>query len=149
MNRRSGWTAEARPLVPGSASGEALVLEEPLSLWGGLDPGSGVIVEARHPQHGVSVRGRVLVMPAGRGSSSSSSVLAEAIRLRMAPLAILLAEPDEIVVIGALVAQLLGHRTCPVAVLRQADYDRIRSGDVVRIGVGGELKVELRSAPAG
>ena len=52
--------------------GVALVLEAPLSLWGGLDPATGLIVDARHPQRGVSVTGTVLVMPAVRGSSSSS-----------------------------------------------------------------------------
>jgi uncharacterized protein len=148
VKRRPGWTAETRSLVRGTAAGEALVLEEPLSFWGGVDPRSGSIIEARHPQHGVSVGGRVLVMPAGRGSSSSSSVLAEAIRRRTGPLAILLAEPDEIVVIGVLVVQLLGGPTCPVAVLDEADYRRIRSGDVVRIRPGGQLLVEPRSAPA-
>jgi uncharacterized protein len=148
VKRRPGWTAEARSLVRGTAAGEALVLEEPLSFWGGVDPRSGLIVEARHPQHGVSVGGRVLVMPAGRGSSSSSSVLAEAIRRRTGPLAILLAEPDEIVVIGALVVQLLGGATCPVAVLKEADYRRIGSGDAVQIQPSGRLRVEPRSASA-
>ena len=31
-------TDRPRILVPGIATGELLVLDEPLSLWGGLDP---------------------------------------------------------------------------------------------------------------
>jgi predicted aconitase with swiveling domain len=72
------------------------VLEAPLSLWGGLDPHSGRLCDHHHPQLGATIAGHILVMPSGRGSSSSSSVLAEAIRLGTAPAAILLAEPDEI-----------------------------------------------------
>ena len=64
-------------LLTGDAAGEALVLAEPLSFWGGVDPVTGTVIDARHPQRGECVAGRVLVMPAGRGSSSSSSVLAE------------------------------------------------------------------------
>ncbi|HXF36026.1 MAG TPA: DUF126 domain-containing protein [Actinomycetota bacterium] len=103
-----------RTLVAGRAVGPALVLAEPLSLWGGLDPATGRVIDARHPQLGARVTGRVLVMPTGRGSSSSSSVLAEAIRAGTAPAAIVLGEPDAILVLGAVVARELYGRTCPV-----------------------------------
>jgi predicted aconitase with swiveling domain len=105
-----------RTLVAGDARGDCLVLSEPLSLWGGLEPESGVIVDVRHPQRGEVVAGRVLVLPAGRGSSSSSSVLAEAIRLGTAPAAIVLGEPDPILALGAIVARELYGRTIPVVV---------------------------------
>jgi len=132
---RSGRGAElaARPLVAGEAAGPALVLEAPLSLWGGMDPHSGRVGDHHHPQFGASVSGRILVMPSGRGSSSSSSVLAEAIRLGTAPLAILLAEPDEILVLGALVAQHLYGRTCPVLVLPEAAGGAVATGDHVTV----------------
>ena len=64
--------AASRVLVPGVASGEVLVLDEPLSFWGGLDPDSGRLIDTHHPQVGASLAGRVLVMASGRGSSSSS-----------------------------------------------------------------------------
>lgn len=92
----------------------ALVLDEPLSLWGGLDPATGTIVEPRHPQRGAVVTGRVLVMPSARGSSSSASVLAEAARVGTAPAAIVLGEPDLILAIGAEVARELYGVTVPV-----------------------------------
>jgi predicted aconitase with swiveling domain len=108
--------AEARTLVAGSAEGEALVLDEPLSFWGGVDPATGDVIDVHHPQHGANVAGRVLVMPSGRGSSSSSSVLAEAIRSGTAPAAIVLLEPDPIVALGAIVARELYGATIPVVV---------------------------------
>jgi predicted aconitase with swiveling domain len=79
-------------------------------------------------------------MPTGRGSSSSSSVLAEAIRLATAPAAIVLREPDSVLVIGALVALELYGRTCPIVVLVPDHHERIRTGDPLelRLGVTGQ-----------
>ncbi len=74
------WLRMSQVMVAGEAEGEVLVLDEPLSFWGGVDETSGAIVDVHHPQRGAIVAGRILVMPAGRGSSSSSSVLAELIR---------------------------------------------------------------------
>jgi 2-haloacid dehalogenase len=142
---RSGNRAElqGRALLEGEAAGTALVLEEPLSLWGGLDPRSGRLCDHHHPQLGVTITGRVLVMPSGRGSSSSSSVLAEAVRLGTAPAAILLAAPDEILLLGALVAEYLYGRACPIVVLPEAAHATIATGDQVvvrgdRVVVGGD-----------
>jgi predicted aconitase with swiveling domain len=125
-----------RVLAPGTARGEAIVLEEPLSFWGGVDPWSGTVVDRRHPQAGARLAGRVLVMPFGRGSSSSSTVLAEAVRAGTAPAAIVLREPDPILALGAAVAQELYGRSLPVVVLLPGDYERIRTGDVVTVDAG-------------
>jgi uncharacterized protein len=131
--------AEVRPLVPGSAAGRAMVLSEPLSFWGGVDPAVGTIIDRHHPQAGESVRGRVLVMPSGRGSSSSSSVLAETIRAGTGPVAIMLAEPDGILALGALVASKLYGKTTPVVVVDDATYRSIAT----------DMEVEIRSADGG
>jgi hypothetical protein len=117
----------------------ALVLSEPLSFWGGVDPETGAITDAHHPQRGRAVAGRVLLMPSGRGSSSSSSVLAEAIRAGTAPAAILLTEPDAILVVGAVVAGELYGRTCPIVVLDPAAHAAISSGDRVAIEADGTV----------
>lgn len=95
---------------------EYLVLSESLSFWGGLDPVTGAIIDVHHPQHGATVTGKVLVMPHGRGSSSSPSVLAEALRLGTGPRAIVLEQEDPMVWLGAYVAELLYGVTCPVTV---------------------------------
>jgi predicted aconitase with swiveling domain len=121
---------EGRTLVPGEAHGPALVLTEPLSFWGGLDPATGTIIDVHHPQRGAVVTGSVLVMPGGRGSSSSSSVLAEAIRAGTAPAAIVLAEPDPIIALGAIVALELYGASIPIAVLELSDVDTMSPVDV-------------------
>lgn len=105
-----------RQLVSGVASGPLVVLEQGLSFWGGFDPVAGVVVDRSHPQVGVSLSGKVVFIPHGRGSSSSSSVLAEAMRLGTAPVGIVLGEPDSILVIGSLVARWLYGVACPIYV---------------------------------
>jgi predicted aconitase with swiveling domain len=132
---------EARTLVPGEARGPALVLDEPLSFWGGVDPETGDIVDVHHPQRGENISGRVLVMPSGRGSSSSSSVLAEAIRAGTAPVAIVLLEPDPILALGAIVARELYGRTIPVVVMEEI---AIGADDLVRVSATRDLPVVER-----
>jgi predicted aconitase with swiveling domain len=124
---------EGRALVGGSASGAALVLDEPLSFWGGLDPTTGRVVEVGHPQHGSVVTGRIVVMPSGRGSSSSATVLAEAIRLGTGPAGIVLGEVDQIVAIGALVAAELYGTAVPVVVAGVDVLGSIADGILVRL----------------
>lgn len=128
-----------RVLADGAAAGPALVLDEPLSFWGGVDPGSGAIIDARHPQLGTSVKGRVLVMRAVRGSSSSSSVLAETVRAGCAPAAILLGEPDLILAVGAAVADELYGIRVPVIHLSPAELGSIADGAAVSISEGGKV----------
>jgi predicted aconitase with swiveling domain len=129
----------ARILFDGDAEGAALVLSEPLSLWGGLDPQTGELTDVHHPQRGAQMSARVLVMPSSRGSSSSSSVLAEAVRAGHAPAAILLGEPDLILAVGAAVAAELYGEHVPVVVLRPADRGAIHDGMRVRVRQGGEI----------
>lgn len=104
-------------LHPGRAEGRLLVLDAPLSFWGGTDPASGRVTDEHHPQHGADLAGRIVAMPSGRGSSSSSSVLAEAIRAGTAPAALLLGEADAIIALGALVAAELYGKRLPVVLL--------------------------------
>jgi uncharacterized protein len=105
-----------RVSAPGRADAAALVLTAPLSLWGGIDVETGNIIDRSHPQRGTSVTGRVLVLPGGRGSSSSSSVLAESIRRGTSPVGIVLEVPDPILTVGAIVARALYVVEVPLVV---------------------------------
>lgn len=131
--------AHCRLLVEGQATGVACVLTEPLSLWGGFDPESGLITDVHHPEHGRSITGTIVVMCSGRGSSSASSVLAEALRLGSAPAAFVLAEPDEILVLGALVGHELYGTTTPIVVAPAETHSQIIDGQRIGIQAGGVI----------
>jgi len=136
----AGWTSEGRPLLAGVASGIALVLREPLSFWGGVELATGLIIDRHHPAQGQRVAGRILVMPHGRGSSSSSTVLAEGLGAGTGPLAILLGEPDGILLLGALVARELGLADCPIVVIGDV-WQQVRDGDLVSVAADGSVQV--------
>lgn len=68
-------------------------------------------------------------MTAGRGSSSGSSVLAEAIRLGTGPAGIVLLARDAIVTVGAMVASELYDRSCPVVLAPSVAWPRITVAD--------------------
>jgi len=130
---------DAVTLVPGAAAGAPLRLDEPVSFWGGLDPATGTIIDRRHPQRSASVAGRMLLMPAGRGSCSGSASLAEALRLGVGPAAILLLERDAIAVVGAIVAAELYGRECPVALASKDDWEAFAAA----------ARLVLRAEPGG
>ena len=128
-----------RTLVAGEAAGVALVLDEGLSFAMAFDVSSGRITDVHSEGQGSRVAGRVLVMDSGRGSSSASTALAEAIRLGTAPAAIVLGEVDEILAVGAMVARTLYGRTCPIVVLETAERERIDTGDLLSIASDGTV----------
>ena len=135
MSGLSGYAGNC--LVPGQASGALSVMTEPLSLWGGFDLESGRVADVNHPQFGQLISGCILAMPGGRGSSSSSSILLESARLGIHPLAVVLAEPDPILVIGALVADDLYGVTIPVIVVPPNVLESLCSGTQVVVSSGG------------
>jgi uncharacterized protein len=101
----TGETRAAVLLDGPEASGPALVLQAPISFWGGVDPKSGTIIDVRHPDTGKSIANTVLFLPGTIGSSSASSVMLELIRGGQAPAAIIFDLPDAILVLGLIVAR--------------------------------------------
>jgi predicted aconitase with swiveling domain len=139
MNGPESRAIRADILVPGSAGGgDALVLSAPISFWGGVDPTTGRIADVRHPQCGSDIAGTVLFIPGTIGSSSAAAVLLELVHGARAPAAIVLHEPDAILLLGLIVAREMGWET-PIAV----KLDRARHGDFagrsVAVSADGEL----------
>ncbi len=130
---------QLRVFVAGEAEGEVLRLAEPLSLWGGLNPSTGEIIDRHHPDSGDNVTGKILVMPSGRGSSSASSILLEAVRQHTAPAGIILSEMDGILVLGAIVAQEIYELDLPLLVADEEAYQQLQTGQRVQITKDGTL----------
>ncbi len=128
-------------LVEGlGGSGPALVLSAPISFWGGVDAKTGRIIDVRHPECGRSIARQVLFVPGTIGSSSASAVLLELVHNRKAPAALVLHEPDAILLLGLIVAQEMGWRT-PVAVkLDRAEFGKAE-GRQVAVSVGGAIDI--------
>jgi len=134
-------TLKGKVIVSGEAQGEVLTLSEPLSLWGGLNPDTGEIIDRHHPNSGDNVTGKILVMPAGRGSSSASSILLEAVRQHTAPAGIILLETDGILALGAVVAREIYEVNLPVIVLNSTDYEKLGSRQNLHIQQDGTINL--------
>lgn len=121
------------PLVAGVAAGAVIAADEPLSLWGGLNPDTGEIIDRRHPLSGTIVTGQVLVLPHGRGSCSASGVFLEAIRNRTAPVAVIVSRIDPIIGLGAILGDELYARQVPVVLV--SDEDRRAISDAAHVEI--------------
>lgn len=117
--------SRGRAIKEGIAEGIALVSPEPIGFLGGVDPETGVVIEAGHPLHGQCVTGRVLVFPTGKGSTVGSYTLYRMARTGTAPAAIVNAESEAIIAVGA----ILGD----IPMVDQVDIGQIHTGDWVRI----------------
>ncbi|TDT77361.1 putative aconitase subunit 1 [Litoreibacter halocynthiae] len=125
-------------LVQNNAEGDVLTCVEGLSFWGGVDPDTGVIIDAHHPDHGACLAGKIVLMPSSRGSCSGSGVLLQLARNGCAPAALVFREDEDILTLGAMIAERLFDR--PVAILRLSPmvYDDLSKATVAKIS-GNEL----------
>jgi len=130
-----------RPIVAGTAEGEALVTREPLSFWGGYDFHTGEIIDKHHPLAGVRAAGRVLAVPFSKGSSTTTAVLLEAIRAGTAPAAILTTGPDSFLALASIVADVMYGRSFPVIALSAADFETLETGTHVSVLRSGEIQI--------
>lgn len=114
-----------RVIRSGTAEGIALVSPEPIGFLGGVDPETGIVVEPGHPLEAQCVTGRVLVFPTGKGSTVGSYTLYRMARSGTAPAAIVNAESEAIVAVGAIIGD--------IPMVDQVDIAQIRTGDRVRV----------------
>lgn len=93
-----------RSISKGTASGELLKTDTPISFLGGVDPRTGIIIDANHPLAGQNITGKILAFPHGKGSTVGSYVLYALSRNGTAPAAVINTECETIIAIGAIIA---------------------------------------------
>lgn len=125
-------------LVVGEAEGDILHATTGLSVWGGIDPATGVVIDHHHPLAGMCVSGRILAIPGGRGSCTGSAVLLELILNGRAPAAIVVCEAEEVLSLGALVGELMFDKPMPVLRIGRGAFESLAAHRRARI-VGDRL----------
>lgn len=123
---------EGRVIKNGIVEGEALVSAQPIGFFGGVDPDTGVFIEKGHPLEGKNVKGKILVFPTGKGSTVGSYVLYRMKKNGVAPAAIINAECEPIVAVGAIISD--------IPCVDRIQITEIKDGS--RISIDGE-KVEI------
>ena len=97
---------QGRSIAKGIAEGEALVSHQPLSIFGGVSPETGVVMEREHELYGVKLTGKVLVMPPLKGSTAGTWILCRASENGVAPSAIVVTRTDIILTAGAIIGKI-------------------------------------------
>jgi uncharacterized protein len=97
---------QGRKIYPGQVTGEVLVTRMGISFFGGVDPETGVVVEKGHDLQGQSIAGKILVFPAGKGSTVGSYTLYRLKMAGLAPLAIINSECETITAVGCIIAEI-------------------------------------------
>ena len=103
-------------IVQNDIKGEIFECAEGLSFWGGVNPKTGCIIDIHHPNHGYCLANKFVLMPSSRGSCSGSGVLLQLAQNGLAPAAIIFNEMEEILTLGAIVADQLFDKK--IAILR-------------------------------
>lgn len=103
----------AQSIIGGTAQGLVVASAEPLSFWGGVDPANGKIIDVYHPLHGTVISGTILLMPSSRGSCTGSGVLLDLALNDRAPAALIFRDAEDVLTLGALVAQIF-DKSVPV-----------------------------------
>jgi predicted aconitase with swiveling domain len=132
---------QGKPFIPGSASGLALVSHEPLSFWGGYDWKTGEIIDRRHPLSGSIAKGKILAIPFTRGSSTTTAVLLEAIRVGTAPNAIITTATDFFFALASVVADELYTNPLPLVAVSELDFARLETGQQIEIDNNGGITI--------
>ncbi len=116
---------KGRIIYRGKAEGEALVTMQPISFYGGVDPNSGVVIEKGHELQGVSVKGKVLVFPQGKGSTVGSYTLYRLKKNGVAPAGMINRECETIIAVGAIISE--------IPCVDKVDISKIKTAERVRI----------------
>ena len=116
---------KGRIIYRGKVESEALTTTQPISFYGGVDPNTGVVIEKGHELHGVSVKGKILVFPQGKGSTVGSYTLYRLKKHGMAPAGIVNRECETIIAVGAIISE--------IPCVDKVDISRIKTGDIVCI----------------
>jgi hypothetical protein len=135
-------TLRGRKVVGGVAEGEALVTQQAISGWGGIDAKTGTIIELRHELVGQSFAGKVLVFPGAKGSSGWSHFFQLARIAGVAPKAMLFTRMNTKIALGAVVT-----RAPAVTDFDQDPFAVIETGDWIKVDADrGVVEVTKRAA---
>lgn len=124
-----------RTVVEGEAvEGEALVSSMPFGFFGGVNPGTGVVIDRWHDLYEKNIKDKILVYSEGRGSTVGAAIILELARTGCAPKAVLFNASEIITVTGGVLAKKFYDLDMPMMDSFDCDITKvIKTGDRVRV----------------
>ncbi len=137
---------KGRGIIKGRAEGEALVTKQAFMFPHGINPKTGDIVDVRHELYGENIAGKVFIFPFGKGSTTGSTWILEAIRNDKFPLAMVNKETEPIIATGVILGEMLYSRKVPVVDRPEKDvFGLVETGDWVIVdGTKGEIIIKKK-----
>jgi hypothetical protein len=126
---------KGRMISPGKIESVAIVSEEPIGFYGGIDIKTGIVIEKDHPLEGRSVKDKILVFPCGKGSTVGSYVIYGLKKNGVAPSGIINKETETIVATGVILAG--------IPCVDQIEIEKIKDGDIVLLDADNGI-VEIK-----
>ena len=124
-----------RKIYKGTVEGEAIVTNDGISFYGGVDPDTGKIVEVGHELEGQSITGKILVFPTGKGSTVGSYTMYRMKKNNTAPVAIVNKEIDTIIAVGCIISE--------IPCVDRINIENIKTGQHLIVN-GNEGSVEMK-----
>ena len=124
-------TVKCKTAVYGNVRAELLWANEPMSVWGTVDPQSGLIRDNRHALYMKNMAGKVLAFTTPKGSSGTGLIILEQIRTGCAPAAIINLRSDPVVLTGPIIAKRFYNVDIPVVNLSEEDYAKLEGAKEV------------------
>jgi len=122
---------KGRTISPGKAKGIAIVSNEPIGFYGGIDSKTGFVIEEGHPLEGRCIKDKILVFPCGKGSTVGSYVIYGLKKNGVAPRGIINEETETIVATGVILAG--------IPCVDKINIKKIKEGDTVLLDAENAL----------
>jgi len=126
-----------RSICKGSGEGEALVTQQGISFWGGVNPETGMITEVEHECYGKSMAGKVLILPSLKGSAGAMWIIIRLARNKTGPAAIIVPKSDTILAGSTIMAGIPTIDSLSIDPL-----EKFKEGDWIKVD-GTKGTVEL------
>lgn len=97
---------KCRNIAKGKGKGALIVSSEPISFLGGVNPGTGEIIDPNHELKGEIIKDKVLFIPGGKGSTVGSYVIFQMKKNNTSPKAIICLNAEPIIATGAIMSDI-------------------------------------------
>ena len=134
---------KGRGVTSGYGEGKILISKQPFMFSHGVEPRTGNVIDIRSDIFGENVRGKVLIFPIGKGSTTGSAWILETIRYGNGPVAVINIDTESIIVTGFFMAKLLYGISIPLVDRLERDVtDLITEDTIIQVdGNAGEVRI--------
>ena len=136
---------KGRGVTPGYGEGKVLISKKPFMFAHGVEPRTGEIIDIRSDLLGENIKGKVLIFPFGKGSTTGSAWFLETIRQGNGPSAVINIETESIIASAIVMARLLYGIAIPLVDRLEKDISEMVTKDTI-IQVNGDTG-EIRMVP--